>query len=352
MRRRSDAELRRSVVALVAVLVEEVVLGDRLAAGVDGREAVGEVVVVAPVERLDHVLPFAGEVVGHAEPRRDVGVGQDGGALDVGGARREDALAVGGDVGDERLAHSVAVADLLVVEAHADCEGQLVVRRPAILDVAGVVQIGVRAHGPAVAVVAGGAGVNEADAIRSAGRVGASVRVADLARRAVVAVAVRVEDALEPELEVVAAGLLGQVVGELGLELRLLAGGAERVPAGAGHRRSRTEQLGRVGRRVDLDGHRPVEREVAAVDVEEGAVAQHFLPLALVHPRIAVLGPHRFGRQQRRDAAARLLLAALLEVADEGVVLERPVADLAGVVVEDAEVARTPRAGPRPACRS
>ena len=59
------------------------------------------------------------------------------------------------------------------------------------------------------------------------------------------AVAIRVLEHLEPELEVVAAALVGQVVRQLRLELRLLAVGAERDPAGTGHRVGGAEDLRR-----------------------------------------------------------------------------------------------------------
>src|SRR4029453_6216302 len=97
------------------------------------------------------------------------------------------------------------------------------------------------------------------------------------------AIAVRIVEALEAKLEVVRARLLGQVVRELRLHLWFLAQRAERVPAGAGYRSGRAENDGWIRCRIDLHRHRPIQRKVANVDVEEGTVRGAPLPLPFLH---------------------------------------------------------------------
>ena len=147
----------------------------------------------------------------------------------------------------------------------------------------------------------------------------------------------------KPNLKSWLPALLRQVVGQLRLDLRLRPDRRERVPARAGLRVVRTvdrRDIRRGAARIDRGHHRPGERESADVDVEEQAVAQHRLPLGLVHLRPAVLRENRLRRDQRRQTAERLLFPPGLEVADDRVVGVRLDGALGGVVVELAEVGR------------
>ena len=81
-----------------------------------------------------------------------------------------------------------------------------------------------------------------------------------------------------------------------------------------------------------------MEREAADGHVEKRSIRDDALPLALVHARVAVLAPDRFGRSQDRDATIRLLLASLLEVPNHGVRRRRFPGRLRGVIVEQAEI--------------
>ena len=250
----------------------------------------------------------------------------------------KDPRAVRQQVGDERLPDRITVTHPLVIHANAERYRQTIVRRPAILRVPAVVQVEVRADRPVRAIGGRIAGVDEADAIGRAARIRAGIRVADGPRLAVVAVAVRIVQRLEPELEIVAAALLGQVIGELRLHLRLLAKCRERDPPRSVDGGRGPEHFWRPRRGIHLHDHRPVQREIANVDIEERPVGDDALPLTFVHARHAVLRADRLGRQERREAPLRLLFPSLLEVADERVVLARLRRHLGRFVVEDAEI--------------
>src|SRR2546430_8466618 len=70
--------------------------------------------------------------------------------------------------------------------------------------------------------------------------------------------AVPVVDVLEPELEIVAAAFVGQIVGHLRFQLRLLSARRERIPPRAGDSASRPVLNRGLRGRIDLYPHRPV----------------------------------------------------------------------------------------------
>src|SRR5205823_10366432 len=111
--------------------------GVALARRVRRREAVGQVVVVAAVERLEDALAVAGQAVADADAGGDVVLLEERRARH-GRGTREDAAAVARlqrrrRVADFRLADAVLVADVLVIVPEPACQRQSIAERPAIL---------------------------------------------------------------------------------------------------------------------------------------------------------------------------------------------------------------------------
>ena len=158
------------MVSVVAVHVLERVLHRGDVAGVDRRETVGEVVVVAAIEGLQDGPAFAVQVIRQAKPCSRVRVDKER-MSSYGGRYGEDAASItrlrgSGDVSNRRFACGIAIAQPLVVDPGAEGDREAVVGRPAILHVPAVVQIEVGADRPRRAVRTGIAHVDEADPIR------------------------------------------------------------------------------------------------------------------------------------------------------------------------------------------
>ena len=140
---------------------------------------------------------------------------------------------------------------------------------------------------------------------------------------------------VHPDLEVVAAGGVGDVVVQDADELGPLLVVGERPQTRAGPARGVEINPRRVRGRIHGRHHRPGDAVVHGLHIREGAVGPDPLPFGLVDPGPGVLGePHILG-VQGVDTAVGSVLQAPLAVADEFVLLREGEVDLRVVVAED-----------------